>query len=279
MSILLDALKKSEEQRQLGKVPGIHSPVEGPSRDVAGRRRWIPWLLVFGIVLIVAWTAWRQFGPPDPPPVSVPDSTQLVATPPGGAGEADVSDPALRVNIEAPISGAKPPGRSPVEELPSPDEAVGPELTARPAKGSQQAEPRKSQVNKSFTAYETPPEAVAAGPVAEQQQVPAPTTAKDTQADPSKESVADRQKTPGPAEPRVTEPISFWELPQSVRDGLPELRITVLVFAERPEDRFLLIGGQRMVEKDEYQPGVVLDEIRRDGAVFLYRNYRFLVKG
>ena len=26
MSILLDALKKSEEQRQLGKVPNIHSP-------------------------------------------------------------------------------------------------------------------------------------------------------------------------------------------------------------------------------------------------------------
>jgi len=277
MSILLDALKKSEEQRQLGKVPGIHSPVEGPPPDGAGRRRWILWLLVFGSMLIVTWTAWRQFGPTDPQPVSAPESVQRAATPSGVAGEADATDPPPPSEIEA-HSGAIAPGRSPVEELPSSDEAVGLELTARPAKGSQQGEPRKSQVNKSFTAYETPPEAVAAGPVAEQQ-VPAPTTAKDTQADPSKESVADRQKTPGPAEPRVTEPISFWELPQSVRDGLPELRITVLVFAERPEDRFLLIGGQRMVEKDEYQPGVVLDEIRRDGAVFLYRNYRFLVKG
>ena len=276
MSILLDALKKSEEQRQLGKVPGIHSPVEGLPRDVAGRRRWIPWLLVFGIVLILAWTAWRQFGPPDPPPVSVPDSTQLVATPPGGAGEADVTDPALRVNIEAPISGAKLPGRSPVEELPSSDEAVGPELTASPAKVAQQGEPRKSQVNKSFTAYETPPGVVSEESVAEQQQAPASATAKDIRADPSKKSAADKQT---PSGPRVTEPISFWELPQSVRDGLPDLRITVLVFAERPEDRFLLVGGQRMVEKDEYQPGVVLDEIRRDGAVFLYRNYRFLVKG
>lgn len=276
MSILLDALKKSEEQRQLGKVPGIHSPVEGPPPNVAGQRRWIPWLLVSGIVLIVIWTAWRQFGPLDPQPVSAQNSAQLVATPSGVAGEAVVTDPALGAKIEAPVSGAKVPGRSPVEELPTSEEAVGPEITARTAKVSQQGEPRKSQVNKSFTAYETPPEVVSAESVAEQEQVPAPAMAKDIMADPSKKSAADKQK---PSGSRVTKPISFWELPQSVRDGLPDLRITVLVFAERPEDRFLLVGGQRMVEKDEYQPGVVLEEIRRDGAVFLYRNYRFLVKG
>ena len=79
--------------------------------------------------------------------------------------------------------------------------------------------------------------------------------------------------------PNQSEPISFWQVPQALRDGLPELRITVLVYAEAPEDRFVLINGQRMVEKEELISGVVLDEIRRDGAVFLYRNYRFLVKG
>jgi general secretion pathway protein B len=278
MSILLDALKKSEEQRQLGKVPDIHSPVEGPPPDVAGRRRWISWLLVSGIVLIVTWTAWRQFGPTDHQPASAPDSAQLVATPSDEAVEADVTGPAPRARIETPVNGAKAPGRSLVEELPSSDETVGSELTARSAKVSQQGEPRNSQVNKSFTAYQAPPESVAEESVA-QERVPAPATAKDIEADPSKKRLADKQKPPGQVEPRVTEPISFWELPQSVRDGLPDLRITVLVFAERPEDRFLLVGGQRMVEKDEYQPGVVLDEIRRDGAVFLYRNYRFLVKG
>ena len=81
------------------------------------------------------------------------------------------------------------------------------------------------------------------------------------------------------SQPQATEPISFWELPQSVRDSLPELRITVLVYADRSEDRFLLMAGRRLFERDEFEPGIVLDEIRRDGAVFLYRNYRFLVKG
>lgn len=79
--------------------------------------------------------------------------------------------------------------------------------------------------------------------------------------------------------PHVSEPISYWELPQGVRDNLPEIRITVLVYASQSDDRFLLANGQRLTEKDELQSGLVLDEIRRDGAVFVYRKYRFLVKG
>jgi general secretion pathway protein B len=59
---------------------------------------------------------------------------------------------------------------------------------------------------------------------------------------------------------------------------MPEIRITVLVFAQTPEDRFVLINGQRLKEKEEVAPGILIDEIRRDGVVFSYRKYRFLVK-
>ena len=57
------------------------------------------------------------------------------------------------------------------------------------------------------------------------------------------------------------------------------MHVSVLVYAVRPQDRFVLVSGQRLVEKDEIEGGVVLEEIRRDGAVFQYRNYRFLMKG
>jgi general secretion pathway protein B len=80
-------------------------------------------------------------------------------------------------------------------------------------------------------------------------------------------------------EPHIAEPISYWELPQGVRDNLPDFNITVMVYADNPADRFLLIDGDRLVEKEEWDSGVVLDEIRRDGAIFKYRKYRFLVKG
>jgi general secretion pathway protein B len=68
-------------------------------------------------------------------------------------------------------------------------------------------------------------------------------------------------------------------LPQNVRDDMPDLHISVLVYAERPEDRFVLINGQRVVEREVVDHGVVLEEIRRNGAVFQYRTYRFMVEG
>jgi len=67
-------------------------------------------------------------------------------------------------------------------------------------------------------------------------------------------------------------------LRQGLRNELPEFKITVLVYAEAPEDRFLLMNGERLREQDELAGGVTLEEIRRDGAIFTYQSYRFLVK-
>jgi general secretion pathway protein B len=79
-------------------------------------------------------------------------------------------------------------------------------------------------------------------------------------------------------EPYVSEPLSYWQMPQSLRDSMPPLHITVLVYAEKPSDRFLLINGERLHEKETLSDGLVLEEIQRDRAIFTYRNYRFQVK-
>ena len=57
-----------------------------------------------------------------------------------------------------------------------------------------------------------------------------------------------------------------------------DYRFSVLVFAADPEDRFVLIDGQRLKEGDSIQPGLLVKEIRRDGVVFSYRLYQFLVE-
>jgi general secretion pathway protein B len=63
-----------------------------------------------------------------------------------------------------------------------------------------------------------------------------------------------------------------------MRDGLPDLRISVLVYAELPENRFVLMNGERLREGQELPNGLLLEEIRRDRAIFNYRNYRFYLK-
>ena len=72
--------------------------------------------------------------------------------------------------------------------------------------------------------------------------------------------------------------ISYWQVPEKMREGLPDLRISVLVYAELPENRFVLMNGERLREGQELPNGLVLEEIRRDRAIFNYRNYRFYLK-
>ncbi|MGB5292071.1 MAG: general secretion pathway protein GspB, partial [Lysobacterales bacterium] len=62
------------------------------------------------------------------------------------------------------------------------------------------------------------------------------------------------------------------------RADLPDIKFSVLVYALKPADRFVLLNGQRLGEGDTAQPGLVVKEIRRDGVVFSYRLYNFLVE-
>lgn len=253
MSILLDALRRSEEQRRLGEVPDIHSPLASGQADSPGWRRWAVWGAAGAIALAVVWAGWQRFGTGDAAPAAAVESAEVIT---GGAETAR---------------------RAPAEK-PSGDGTNEP--AAAPAGA---AKPRRARVNQSFTEFEASQQPLAGqAPVAPPQAAQsAPPAAEAPAVAPPDQPAATPAPRPEPraAEPRATQPISFWELPQGVRDSLPDLRITVLVYAERPEDRFVLLAGTRMVEKDTLQDGVVLVEIRRDGAVFTYRNYRFLVKG
>ena len=78
--------------------------------------------------------------------------------------------------------------------------------------------------------------------------------------------------------PHQPEPIGYWELPDAIRAGIPEIKFNVLVYANKPADRFVLIKGQRLREGDSLQPVLLVKEIRRDGVIFSYRLYRFLVE-
>jgi len=279
MSILLDALKKSEEQRQLGKVPGIHSAAGGESARQSRTPRWALLLLIVVSAVAVTWFGWQQFQSPGYGDLPAEETVTVAA-------ENAVAEPAATTRVSAtpaPPAGDNPvavqaaPRRTPVETLPVESSS---EPAAEGAAPGQEPEPRKSRVNQSFTAFEAAqqaaaepqkPPASAAGPASTAPAAPEGAAPSPGQATSAKQRAQEK--------PRATEPISYWELPQGIRDSLPELHITVLVYAEDPQDRFVLVGGQRLVEKDSYQDGVILEEIRREGAVFLYRNYRFLVEG
>ena len=83
MSFILDALKKSEAERQRQAGPALLE-----MRVAAPRRRWPAWTLVVGVLLVVnalvlAWFAWRSSTAPAEGPralLGAPLDTSTVAT-------------------------------------------------------------------------------------------------------------------------------------------------------------------------------------------------------
>ena len=256
MSILLDALKKSEEQRQLGQAPDIHAASEStPGRGSAATVSWLPILLLVIAAVVIAAFSWRQYR--EPAGVVAETVSERPAVASRNTGEA-----ASTAAKEEPAPATS----SPLATYTAPREESAADAAADAGDDRQ-----KRELAQSFNQFQSPPPG-------EGTETTGPSTAPAAR-EPETPPVSSAENRAEPGRPAATgpQPVSFWELPQNVRDSMPELRITVLVYADSPEDRFVLVSGRRLGEQDTLD-GVLLDEIRRDGAVFRYRNYRFLVR-
>jgi len=271
-------IEKIRMQRQLGKTPTIHTAVEAPDAARETEQQWIALSMLALSAVAIAWFGWQQYR--EPVDTLTEAGVDVMAMP-----QVEVTP---LVETQVPAEKAEPGGmnRKPAASLwNTKKDLTG--LTVLPANNATEAQQRREKLSQSFNSYEAGKD-TATGKEAEL----SPTNVVGTLAETARVRPATNQSLiaeetpvatptgrPSRLQPHEPEPISFWQIPQALRDGMPEFRINVLVYAEKPKDRFLLINGQRLVEKEELTDGVVLDEIRRDGAVFLYRNYRFLVKG
>jgi general secretion pathway protein B len=275
MSILLDALRKSEEQRQIGSTPTLSSGLDSRAAGDGAEHQWLPLSMMALSAILMAWIGWNQFSEP------LTVSGTVVPGPAVATIDRESADNDAPAETAVDATGAK--GDA---DLPRSDAIPDGQAVARPAptvadlqpSGPEAEADRQQRLSQAVTDFEAevPPEPNDSSP---------PGAAAATEAD-SEVLLADdaasdlgEEAAAQAFEPAVPEPISYWEVPQSVRESMPELRITVLVYAPEPEDRFLLINGERLGEQDTLGGGVMLEEIRRDGAVFVYRKYRFLIKG
>jgi len=246
LSILLEALRKSEKNQKTHEVPDIHADDQADSGFESLQTGPLALLLVVAL-FASGWFVWRQYQRPagsyQPPVTLAADHVRSVSTPVAEDGEIIQAAPAGTVND-------KPAGqqRTPVESY---QQAAGtnPQPQAdkpQPGKPASSVSDRRA-INKK------------------------PVSASTTSTKPA--AVAGKKQAP-----HQPAPISYWELPDAIRADVPEIRFSVLVYAKNPDDRFVLINGQRLGEGDSSQPGLVIEEIQRDGVVFSYRLYRFLVE-
>ncbi|MBT8039980.1 MAG: general secretion pathway protein GspB [Xanthomonadales bacterium] len=259
MSMLLEALRKSEAQRHMGKAPDIHSPDDHRPSAAADRKApWITVALIAVAAIAITYLVWDQYRAPEglltaqEPRDTVSDSPAVAQRPASPDSQRASADDEGR-----PVT--------PVETY-----------RAEPAEGREAAgtEDQREALANSFEQYSAPG-ADATAPVTGDT---ASTTAPTTRAGLARGIVARTAPRQADEEPPAQGAVSYWELPQNVRDAMPDFNITVMVYAERPEDRFLLMNGTRMMEKEQVE-GVRLEKIRRNAAVFRFRNYLFTVEG
>ena len=238
MSFILDALKKSETDRQRQSSPALFEV-----KVAAPRRRLPVWALALTGLLVVnvgvlAWVLLRQPAAPiAPATTSAAASTAAPAAATPGA-----TDPSRMVTLTMPADSA-----STVTVSPNHPEAgvvaqsVAPPLAEEPLlSGGETPVPPNYDAN---------------------DYAPAVTTAQANEA-------AARRAGVVPSRDEV--------LAQGVQ--LPELRLDLHVYAVKPADRFVFINMRKLREGETLPEGVRVELITPTGAQLIFRGKRFTIE-
>jgi general secretion pathway protein B len=281
MSILLEALRKSEKSQRPVEVPTIHQDDPVLQETTAISRGPLMLLLVVAAIAI-GWLVLRQYQPAEDgyqPPVALPSkSAAQSATPVDAQRTPDT------VNVDPTGSKVSSGGqRTPVESYKQPvriaTAPIAPRLEDTAAMQASQTQNGQKQTS-SKPVRPSSQQVSASGEATKPATRPKTVLKRESKASQVQETQNDKQVAKADTEfkPQEPAPISYWELPDSIRADIPEIKFSVLVYANEPADRFVLSNGQRLKEGDSYQQGLVVEEIRREGVVFSYRLYRFLVE-
>jgi len=279
MSLILEALKKSEQQRRLGEAPNLGTPIV-----LARRRRSLLPVLAAAIVIALgaSWYLLRD------KPGSTPDEAKVASTSPartarGGATapaatQAAATKPATQKN---PAVAAAPPQVPPSRPAAAVDRkatpAVAPPVLPVPRPhdrpGSVAPPPVPAAANNALSSGPGKPHdrPAPAGPASPLDKTPA-STATPEASPAAQKPVVQKPVVQKPAQPALP---SIWELPYSTRKDLPAIDLTMHVYADAPADRFVVVKGERHVEGDQIADGVTIKRITADGMVLDFKGQDF----
>lgn len=243
MSLILDALRKSEAERQRGKAPGLFATTPGVQRETFARMKLWPVLVFLAFLLASAWVIWRGEARR-----AQSEQAAIAATPPAGTGIEVLDAPALTDNQ---ADASAPPVRDTALAAPGTPTPIANDATRPPAVQSPASPP--------VVAAQPAPATVA--PVAPPTSIP-----------PSSATAPDAVPDAPAADSLPTVAV----LDSGTRASLPPLKLSMHVFGQDPAKRFAIIDGKRVGAGSLLGNGVV-EEIRRDGVVINVNGQRLLV--
>jgi general secretion pathway protein B len=261
MSFILDALKKSENDRQRQSGPALFEVRVAPPRT-----RLPLWAIAIAVLLVVnfgvvMWMLLRHQGHASSTPGSEP--VAAASAPLSSSG-----NPVPVVATSAPAAAAAPP---PLAAAPPPLAAP---LTAVGSAASTAA--ANTTVNTAANRAAAP----AAAPTATGS---APGTVGGT---PDSTNAEDYAPAEEPAPSGISAHVRratasgvplYQDVSATPGSQVPQLRLDLHVFAARAQDRFVMINMHKLREGDTLPEGVHVDSITPEGAVLSYNGSRFLL--
>jgi general secretion pathway protein B len=254
LSFILDALRKAEQERSLGRAPDLQTIHTLPE---PARRRFWPWL-VSGVLLfnaVILMYLFTGFHPTDEPRVESLAATGPAASQPGE------TEPV----INRTLNRERHPDATPVV----PVEALEPKLTTPKLTTNESLMPITSPTLTSDDSSWSPLEMPGADTTALLPQTDLLPDAQDVSISPRTVEFAEQ-----PLQTDLQVP-PLRAMPAGFRSTLPELNLDVHVYSEHPQRRFVLINSRRYQQGEQLSEGPLLETITEDGVVLSFLDQRF----
>lgn len=266
MSYILDALKKSEKERQKGTLPDVLTVQDIVAEKPGKRLFWVYLLLGFLVLNAGVFVWWLGF--------SYTDRSKGVQAPtvdngvPLSANDT-AKEVADRVNpFTEPAQSSRPGLRSVDKNSAKISEntaSTTSDNNSLPSKGIQKVPDVRRKI--------LPNHPVSAKNAIKPDEL---SSAKLKLAE--KAGVLSSELTGGLADTIDENKIyKVKELPLSIRQNLPLFSISALLYSSNPASRMVRINDQMMYEGQDLTAGLKLEEIAKDGVIFRHQKCRFWV--
>jgi general secretion pathway protein B len=254
MSYILEALKKSQQERDLGRVPTLATQPFFENRPAVANHWGLAATVLASLAVAIALFAalWEE------PEVLAPVQALVppLMTPTTPPAPASATLPQLPAEARTPDSSPAPSvlAKMAMEEETSPDANTD-------ADGEFQPEP---------VATATAP---APAPVAPEDPIP-----EDLRSEIEAFKDQLRQDQGGPPAKKVAKaetPPQKRRLPPEVEKRLPAYLLTVHLFDKEPAKRFVVIGGRKLRQGESTRDGILVEEILPDGVTLAFEGHSF----
>lgn len=310
MSYILDALKKSDRDRQRGAVPDLQTVQVATVKGPGTRLGWLVFLLstivflVLGLYMI--WLRpWKAEGPAMP---TVLPETVAPEIGPDAAARNFSSKMQEKISETLPVGGADKTRDVSQEQTETAFPALDAPSFSVTTPGSHEANQEPVGVNSPEGAQrnnsdDPVPQASSIAPIASDIDEKASKTAEvsrdrtfsasssanaadeisssglshDIIETSAPEEVAERTAPPAAYQTLFAEDLlpDYMQLPHSIRQELPKITISLHFYAHSPASRKANVNGRMMREGQYVSPVLKLEQIIADGVIFDYKGRRF----